>query len=291
MLLKMEKNFYVKSHGLGNDYIVLDKNHIGFKLNIDAIKRICDVHFGIGSDGILLKTDSRKADFGLRIFNPDGSEAEKSGNGLRIFCKYLYDYEFTKAKEFSVETAGGIVHANILETTNKKARIIRVDMGKAVFEPSRIPVNLGERECIDEVLIAGDEEFRVNCVSVGNPHCVIIREQLNVDEILKYGPLIENHIAFPNRINVQFARPVSSDEVEILIWERGAGYTLASGSSSCAVACIMTKTNRTGNHVTIKMKGGDLKIQLDDHWNIKITGEAREIATGRLSPELVADIS
>ncbi|MBN2480719.1 MAG: diaminopimelate epimerase [Bacteroidales bacterium] len=286
----MEKNFFVKSHGLGNDYIVLDQNHMDFKLTASVVKRISDVHFGIGSDGILLKTDTSKADFGLRIFNPDGSEAEKSGNGLRIFCKYLYDYEFTKAMEFTVETIGGIVHANILETTNNKARIIRVDMGQAVFEPSKIPVNLGIHECINEVLIAGDREFRINCVSVGNPHCVIIKGRLDMDEILKYGPLIENHAAFPNRINVQFARRVSSHEVEILIWERGAGYTLASGSSSCAVACIMAKTKRTGNDVTIKMKGGDLKIQIDDHWNIKMTGEVREIASGHLSPELLKDI-
>ncbi|MBN1158222.1 MAG: diaminopimelate epimerase [Bacteroidales bacterium] len=286
----MEKNFFVKSHGLGNDYIVLDQNHMEFKLTTSVVKRICDVHFGIGSDGILLKTDTSKADFGLRIFNPDGSEAEKSGNGLRIFCKFLYDHEFTKAREFTIETKGGIARANILETTNNKARIIRVDMGRAVFEPSKIPVNLGTHECIDEILIAGDREFRINCVSVGNPHCVILRDHLDVDEILKYGPLIENHIVFPKRINVQFARPVSSGEAEILIWERGAGYTLASGSSSCAVACIMAKTKRTGKDVVIKMKGGDLKIRIDDQWNIKMTGEVREIAHGSLSDELLEDI-
>jgi len=285
--MQNEMNFFVKSHGLGNDYVVLDETNINFSLNETIINRICDYHFGIGSDGILLKVASGQADFGLKIFNPDGSEAEKSGNGLRIFCKYLFDYGFTDKKEFSVETKGGIVVAHILEISNSKARILRVDMGKAIFEPVHIPVNIGESQCIDEFLKVGDKEFRVNCVSVGNPHCVVIREELDMDEIIKYGPLIERHPAFPNRINVQFVKPVAKDKVEILIWERGAGYTLASGSSSCAVACIMVKTGRTENNVTVKMQGGELKIEIDAEWNIKMTGEVRETAYGYLSSELL----
>ena len=285
----MQKNAFIKSHGLGNDYIVLNEENIDFKLQPPVIKRICDYHFGIGSDGILLKVKSTKADFGLRIFNPDGSEAEKSGNGLRIFCKYLYDNGFSKSKEFMIETKGGIVRAKILKELDHRARIIQVDMGKAIFDPALIPVNMGGTECIDQPLKAGDRDFRVNCVSVGNPHCVIIKDNLDVNEIMKYGPLIENNQAFPNRINVQFAMPVSRKEVRILIWERGAGYTLASGSSSCAVASIMRKTNRTGDEVTIRMKGGDLQVQIDDEWNIRMTGEAKEIATGYLSRELLID--
>lgn len=286
----MKNNFFVKSHGLGNDYIVIDQEYVDFELTVSAIKRICDYHFGIGSDGILVKVPSKKADFGLKICNPDGSEAEKSGNGLRIFCKFLYDYGFTLSMSFTVETKGGLVFANIIETADDKARIIQVDMGKAIFEPARIPVNLGDKECIDEVLKAEDHEFRISCVSVGNPHCVIIREELREDEILKYGPIIEHHKVFPNRINVQFAKPVSQNEVQILVWERGAGFTLASGSSSCAVASVMKKKRLTGNDVTINMKGGNLKIHVDDQWNIRMTGEVREIANGILSPELLNDI-
>jgi diaminopimelate epimerase len=283
----MDKNFFIKSHGLGNDYIVIDSENITFDLNTPLIKLICDYHFGIGSDGILLKVPSSRADFGLRIFNPDASEAEKSGNGLRIFSKFLFDYGYSTKEQFSIETKGGIVEAGVIEKDGKRARIIQVDMGKAIFKPSEIPVLLGTDECIDQPLIAGDREFRVNCVSVGNPHCVIIKENLDEEEILKYGPLIENHQLFPNRINVQFAMPVSNDEVKVLIWERGAGYTLASGSSSCAVACIMRKRNLTGNDVTIKMKGGNLRINIDDNWNIRMTGEVREVASGTLSPELL----
>lgn len=286
----MKNNTFVKSHGLGNDYIVLNGEEIDFQLTPDAIRRICDYHFGIGSDGILLKTASEKADFGLRIFNPDGSEAEKSGNGLRIFCKFLFDDGYTSSTGFSVETIGGIVHADILEQKGGKASLIRVDMGKAIFEPSKIPVRLGTDECIGESLTAGDRDFKVNCVSVGNPHCVIIKDRLDEQEVRKYGPLIENHPAFPNRINVQFAMPLSSSEIQVLIWERGAGYTLASGSSSCAVACVMLKTGHTGNDVTVRMQGGDLKIRIDENWNIKMTGEVREIARGTFSPELLEDI-
>jgi diaminopimelate epimerase len=283
----MEKNFFIKSHGLGNEYIILDSRKIEFKLTRDAIRRLCNVHYGIGSDGILLKVDSSGADFGLKIFNPDGSEAEKSGNGLRIFCKFLYDYGFAGKKEFFVETPGGIVRANILEETGGKAGLISVDMGKAIFKSLEIPVNSDYPEFIGEKITAGDKEFEVNCVSVGNPHCVVVKNELNVDEIKKYGPLLENHPIFPNRINVQFAKVIRRDEAQILIWERGAGYTLASGSSSCAVACVLAKRNMVDRNLKIIMKGGFLAIDIDQDWNIRMTGEAKETAQGILSPELI----
>lgn len=282
----MESNFFIKSHGLGNEYIILDSRNIDFKLTRNAIRRLCNVHFGIGSDGVLLKVDSTHADFGLKIFNPDGSEAEKSGNGLRIFCKFLYDYEFTKKKEFIVETPGGIVRANILEEKNRKAGMISVDMGKAVFKSREIPVNSENPEFVGEKITAGDREFEVNCVSVGNPHCVVIMDELDADEIKHYGPLLENHSIFPNRINVQFAKVIKRDEAQILIWERGAGYTLASGSSSCAVACVLIKRNLVDRNLKINMKGGILAIEIDQEWNIRMTGEVKETATGTLSPEL-----
>lgn len=283
----MEKNFFVKAHGLGNDYVVLDDSNINFELTEERIIRICDYHFGIGSDGILLKVPSSNADFGLKIYNPDASEAEKSGNGLRIFCKYLFDYGFTDKKEFSVETLGGLVYANIIEAENNKARTIKVDMGKAIFEAAKIPVNIGDEEAIDQTVQVGDRSYQVNCVSVGNPHCVVVKDHLDEEEIKTYGPLLENYKEFPNRINVQFAKPISNNEVEALIWERGAGFTLASGSSSCAVACIMVKRGLTDRDVTIKMLGGVLKISIDEEWNIRMTGEVRESAFGNLSEELI----
>lgn len=282
----LEKNFFVKTHGLGNEYIVLDQ--IDFNLTDKAIQTLCNVHFGIGTDGILLKVASQKADFGLRIFNPDASEAEKSGNGLRIFCKYIFDYGYTNKPEFTVETKGGIVKAKIEKVTAGKANIITVDMGKAEFDCVKIPVAYKAKECIREKAEIGGTTFEISCVSLGNPHCVVLRDTLDEDEIKHYGPLIENHPMFPNRINVQFVKILSRDAVQILIWERGAGFTLASGSSSCAVASVLVKQGLVNRFLTVKMLGGDLNVGIDEDWNVRMTGEVSEIASGFLSSELVS---
>lgn len=284
------QNFFVKSHGLGNDYFVLNESDLSFQLDEKIIQRLCDVHYGIGSDGILLKVPSSNADFGLRIFNPDGSEAEKSGNGLRIFAKYLYDYGHTSGKKFTIETLGGMVTAEVTKETNNKANLVQVDMGKAIFGSHSVPVMCDEAECFDHPLNIIDETYLVNCVSVGNPHCVILRNNLIKAEIMKHGSAIENHPLFPNRINVQFAKVLSRTEVEILIWERGAGYTLASGSSSCAVAAVMIKKGLTDRKLSLKMPGGTLQIEIDEEWNIRMEGEVREIASGILGDELIADL-
>jgi diaminopimelate epimerase len=284
------QNFFVKSHGLGNDYIVLNQYEISFDLTPNAIRKICNVHYGIGSDGILLKVPSYTANFGLRILNPDGSEAEKSGNGLRIFAKYLYDHKFSREKIFTIETPGGMVRAEITEEQNGKAKTVKVDMGKAIFTSSQIPVNCEKKECIDETLNLEYKDYQISCVSVGNPHCVVLKEELDENEIKLFGPQIENHPMFPNRINVQFAKVVSPTEVEVLIWERGAGWTLASGSSSCAVASVMVKKGLTEQNMDIKMPGGTLKIEVDEAWNLKMTGEVKEIASGFLSNELIAGL-
>lgn len=284
------QNFFVKSHGLGNDYIVLNESELSFQLNEKNIQFLCDVHYGIGSDGILLKVDSDVADFGLKIYNPDGSEAEKSGNGLRIFAKYLYDYSHASGKKFTIETPGGIVTAEVTRETNGLANMIRMDMGKAIFESHSVPVICDEAECFDHPLNIIDETYLINCVSVGNPHCVILKDRLVEAEIKKHGSEIENHPMFPNRINVQFAKVNSRSEVEILIWERGAGYTLASGSSSCAVAAVTVKKGLTDRQLSLKMPGGTLQIEIDESWNIKMEGGVREIASGYFSDELVADV-
>ncbi len=284
------QNFFVKSHGLGNDYIVLNDTELSFHLNEKNIQLICDVHYGIGSDGILLKVASGKADFGLKIYNPDGSEAEKSGNGLRIFAKYLYDYGHTSGKKFTIETLGGLVTAEVSGEKNGKATQIKVDMGKAIFDAHSVPAICDEHECLDHPLSLIDETYMINCVSVGNPHCVILRDRLIEAEILKHGSEIENHRMFPNRINVQFAKVNSRTEVEILIWERGAGYTLASGSSSCAVAAIMVKKGLTDRKLSLKMPGGVLQIEIDEDWNIRMEGEVKEIASGNFSDELIAEV-
>jgi diaminopimelate epimerase len=287
----MEKNSFVKMHGLGNEYIVLDSSKIDFQLTKQAIMRLCNIHFGIGSDGIVVLVPSTKADFGFRVYNPDGSEAEKSGNGLRILCKYLYDYGYAKSRQFSVETMTDIVYADIVEEEKGKAMLIRVDMGKAIFGSRDIPVNSDKPEFIGQKIMAGDKEFEVNCVSVGNPHCVVIKQDLDEREIRTYGPLLENHELFPNRINVQFAKVLSDHDARILIWERGAGFTLASGSSSCAASSILVKRGLIKGDLTMHMLGGTLNIQIDKNWNIRMTGEVREIVSGVLGGELLEDLN
>jgi diaminopimelate epimerase len=287
----MEKNSFVKMHGLGNEYIVLDSTNIDFQLTKKTIMRLCNIHFGIGSDGIVMKVPSANADFGFRVYNPDGSEAEKSGNGLRIFCKYLYDYGFTKKRQFSVETLKDVVFAEIVEEKEGKAMLIKVEMGKAIFTSRDIPVNSDLPEFIGQKIMAGDKEYEVNCVSVGNPHCVVIKDVLDEKEIRKYGPLLENHPLFPNRINVQFAKVLSDHDAQILIWERGAGFTLASGSSSCAASSVLVKKGLIKGDLTMHMQGGTLKIEIDKDYNIRMTGEVREIARGVLGSELIEDLN
>lgn len=286
----MESNFFVKTHGLGNEYVVLNEDNITFELTEKAIKRICNVNFGIGSDGILLKVASDKADVGLRIFNPDGSEAEKSGNGLRIFCKYIFDYGFVKNRKFTVETKGGIVKADIVETKNNRATLITVDMGKAIFKSSLIPTSFSSEEVSDEIINVEGKEYKVNCVSMGNPHCVVVKDNLDIDEIKKYGTYIEHYKMFPNRINVQFAKVLSRSEAQVLIWERGAGFTLASGTSSCAVACVLHKKGLVDSDVTIKCIGGDLKIHIGDDWEVRMTGKIRQSCEGVLNEDLIEDL-
>nr|HPF52986.1 diaminopimelate epimerase [Draconibacterium sp.] len=160
-----------------------------------------------------------------------------------------------------------------------------------IFKSAKIPVLCNEEECIGETLHLFDQAYEINCVSVGNPHCVILKDELDETEIKRYGSDIENHPMFPNRINVQFAKVVSRNEVEVMIWERGAGWTLASGSSSCAVAATVVKRGLTDRNLTIKMPGGNLKIEIDEDWEIRMTGEVREIATGVLSTELIEDLN
>jgi diaminopimelate epimerase len=282
----MNMSNFVKSHGLGNDYIVIDPNNISFELSPEAIKLICHRNYGVGSDGILLLTKSDTADFGLRILNPDGSEAEKSGNGIRIFAKFLFDHGYTDNNSFSIETLGGLVKAD-LEINNGKVAIITVDMGKASFKSNEIPVEGQQREVIQEEIRVNGDILEFTAVTVGNPHCVIFFDELDEKLLRKIGPLVENHKIFPNRTNVQFAKVISSNEVEILIWERGAGYTLASGSSSCAVASACVKNKLTDSKLSVIMPGGILDIEVNEDWSLRMKGPAEKVFEGSFSNELV----
>ena len=264
---------YVRSHGLANDYIVMDPKDLPFKLTPDAVRLICDRNRGVGSDGILVVSPGQGADFGVRILNPDGSEAEKSGNGVRIFAKFLREHGYTTKDRFTLHTLGGRVTC-VLEHEAGRVAQITVDMGKARFD------------VFDTIEVDG-KRIEVTSVSVGNPHCVVIVRDLSKVDVRGLGPKIENHKAFPNRTNVQFAQIVSRNEVKIEIWERGAGYTLASGSSSCAVAAACHRKGLVDRDMTITMPGGQLRISIDEQGEIRMRGPVEEICSGDLSSDLL----
>jgi diaminopimelate epimerase len=264
---------YVKSHGLGNDYIVIDPANVPFAVTPEAVRLICDRHRGVGSDGILLVAPAADADFGVRIFNPDGTEAEKSGNGVRIFAKFLREHGYTDEDRFTLQTLGGRVTC-ALENEDGRVAQIAVEMGTARFDP------------LDAIEVDG-RRFEVTAVSIGNPHCVIVVPDLSKIDIHALGPKIETHRAFPQRTNVQFAQVVSRNEVRILIWERGAGYTLASGSSSCAVVAAVHRKGLVDRDVTVSMPGGQLSIGIAADGEIRMRGPVEEICAGDLSPDLL----
>ncbi len=280
-------NWIVKSHALGNDYLVVDPSALTFALTPEAVRRICHRHLGAGSDGILALVPSSRADFGLRIFNPDGSEAEKSGNGLRIFAKFLYDHGYTKQPAFSIDTPGGIAHVQ-LHLAGGRIDQMTLDVGKATFHSRDIPVTGAPREVVDEDLDAGGTRLKITAVSVGNPHCVVFVPDLRGVDLYRLGPLLETHPAFPKRTNVQFAQVVARDHLQILIWERGAGETMASGTSASAVAAASVRRGLTDRTVTISAPGGDLRITVGEDWSIRMTGPASEVYAGTLSADLVA---
>ncbi len=265
------RNGWLKSHGLGNDYIVLDASNISVTLDRETIVRICDTHYGIGSDGILLWVNSKAADFGLKIFNPDSSEAEKSGNGLRIFADYLYSMGFTDKQEFDIEVGGAIVQCALAFDENDDISDITVDIGKATFVPSEVPVVCDKKEALDIEMVLDGKTYLFCAVSVGNPHAVCITQNLDDVDVKKLGALVENHAIFPNRTNVQFAQVLDRSNARIEIWERGAGYTLASGSSSCAVAAVLYKKGLVERDVRVHMPGGTLFVSVGEDYAMRLT--------------------
>jgi diaminopimelate epimerase len=272
-----------KYHGLGNDYLVVDPNIYDVDLTPDTIRLICDRHFGIGADGILYGPIESEGDLNLRIFNPDGSEAEKSGNGLRIFAKYLFEQGYVNEKRFSIETLGGIVEAQIEDDS---ANLIKINMGKMTFQSTKIPVKGRERDVVSEDLLINGVKYKVTCLSVGNPHCVIPMNEVTEQKAKELGPKVENHNMFPNHINMQLLKVIDRAIIEIRIWERGAGYTLASGSSSCAAAGAAYKLGMVGNKINVKMPGGTLFVEICDNNEIYLTGGVEGVFEGRFHADL-----
>ncbi len=272
-----------KYHGLGNDYLVIDPNIHDVDLTPDTIRLICDRNFGIGADGILYGPVISSGNLSVRIFNPDGSEAEKSGNGLRIFAKYLFENKYVDKKNFSIETSGGIVEAYIEDDS---ANFIKINMGKITFLSTKIPVRGKEREVVDEELQINRVKYKVTCLSVGNPHCVIPLDEVTEEKAKELGPEVENHNMFPNRINMQLLKVIDRANIEIRIWERGAGYTLASGSSSCAAAGAAYKLKMVDNKINVKMPGGKLLVEISESEDIYMTGAVEGVFEGRFHLDL-----
>jgi diaminopimelate epimerase len=279
---------FVRSHGLGNDYLVVDGERLGFQLTPERVRVICDRHTGVGSDGILERVPAPAGfDGAVRIFNPDGSEAEKSGNGTRIFAKFLFDHGYHDGATLKLHTLGGPVSAELMARQTDRT-VLRMSMGRVSFRCADLPMDgLGRDEWVATPLVVGDRELRATCLSVGNPHAVIFDAPFEESFVKQYGPLVENQRQFPRRTNVQFISVVDRGRVRALIWERGAGWTLASGTSSCAVAAACVRAGLTDRRVQVEMPGGTLEVVVDEDWQLTQVGFAQEIAVGRLSSDLL----
>lgn len=274
---------FSKYHALGNDYIVIRPSEADNDLQENTIRLLCHRNYGVGSDGILFgPSKSASCDFALRIFNPDGSEAEKSGNGLRIFSRFLWDNDLASEAPFTIETLGGTVTC----TVAKGGESITVQMGKVDFDSSLIPLTGPQREVINETIRVDGEEMKFCAATVGNPHCVILHDDPDPEIAKHYGPLIENEPRFPNRTNVQFMKVIDRENIRIEIWERGAGYTLASGSSSTASAAVAHKLGLCDSRIKVHMPGGILDIRFDRDFRGTMTGPVIKICEGLVSPEM-----
>jgi diaminopimelate epimerase len=274
---------FTKYHALGNDYLVIDPKDLPSPLATEQIKIICHRNFGVGSDGILLgPLPAENAKCALRIYNPDGSEAEKSGNGLRIFSRYLWDRKIVGDEEFSVQTAGGQVRATVFDG----GKMVRVEMGQVSFWSDKIPVTGPRREVINEKISVGGREFTFCAATIGNPHCVLPLPEISAKLAREFGPLLETHANFPNRTNVQFLKVLDRANIQIEIWERGAGYTLASGSSSSAAAAVAHKLGWCDRAISVHMPGGVIAIEIGDDFAIRMTGAVTKVAEGVIAKEI-----
>ncbi|MGA2853637.1 MAG: diaminopimelate epimerase [Verrucomicrobiota bacterium] len=315
-----------KYHALGNDYIVIDPKDLPSPLTAEQVKTICHRNFGVGSDGILLgPLPAKDAKCALKIYNPDGSEAEKSGNGLRIFSRYLWDRKIVGNEEFAIQTAGGLVRSTVFDG----GKSVRVEMGRVSFWSDQIPVAGPRREVLNEKISVGGREFTFCAATIGNPHCVVVGRdtpcapvstgsagilpagdndlkhagkmpalpgaraerralpEISADLARQFGPLLETHANFPNRTNVQFLKVLDRANIQIEIWERGAGYTLASGSSSSAAAAVAHRLGWVDRNISVHMPGGVIKIEIGNDFSIRMTGPVTKVAEGVMDKEML----
>ena len=285
---------YCKYHGLGNDYLVIEPRTFHEALTGAQVRAICDRHRGIGSDGVLLGplTAGRPPGLApevpaLRIFNPDGSEGEKSGNGLRIFARYLWEQGHVRGSPFSIHTPGGTVRVRVLAADGTR---IAIEMGQVRFTSQDIPMTGPPREVLREALRVGDADYTISAATLGNPHCVVLVDDPTPALAQAVGPQIERHASFPQRTNVQFLRVLDRHAIRIEIWERGAGYTQASGTSSCASAAVACRLGLCETPVTVHMPGGRLEIRLEPDYRVELEGDVAAVGSGRFAPEFLGQL-
>jgi diaminopimelate epimerase len=276
---------FTKMQGIGNDFVMVDATKLSDE-EIFALKsrsqEICDRHFGVGADGVIIAAQSLQADFQMRIFNADGSEAEMCGNGIRCFAKFIYDKNLSKKLELTIDTGAGILVTTSLLEGDTIGKVV-VDMGEAHLDRADVPVDFKDGATgpvIDELHILGGREFAVTCVSMGNPHCVIFVEDVESFDVAGFGLKIETDPAFPRKTNVEFAQLLPDGNIKMHVWERGAAETLACGTGACATLAAASLTGRTGRKATVHLKGGDLEIDWRENNHLFMTGPATTVFDG-----------
>ena len=273
---------FTKMQGIGHDYVYVNCFQETVENPGEVAKIVSDRHFGIGSDGLILIKPSDVADFEMDMYNSDGSRGAMCGNGIRCVAKYVYDYGLTDKTSITVNTASGIKYLD-LTIENGKAVQIRVNMGTPILEASKIPVISEKEKVIDEPIVAGEKEYRITTVSMGNPHAVTYIDDVKGLDIEKIGPQFEHHSIFPDRVNTEFVKVLDRNTVEMRVWERGSGETLACGTGACAVAVASIVNGYTEDEVTVKLLGGDLKIYWDRKDNlVYMTGPAEVVFDGEI---------
>lgn len=278
---------FTKMHGLGNDYVYIDAINQKIQNKSKLTQFVSNRHFGIGSDGLILICESKVADFKMRMFNSDGSEAEMCGNGIRCVGKFVYDKGFTNKTTVTIETLAGIKTLK-LNIKDEKVETVRVDMGEPILEADKIPVISKEEPVKNLELEAENRKFKFTCVSMGNPHAITIVENTKEFEVERYGKILEVDKAFPQKANIEFAQVIDKENIKMRVWERGAGETLACGTGACATAVACNLLNLTGRKVNIELLGGILNIEWNENDNhIYMTGPAVTVFDGEIYKEAI----
>ena len=273
---------FTKMQGLGNDYVYVNCFQETIENPSEAAIKVSDRHFGIGSDGLILIKPSEVADFRMDMYNADGSQAEMCGNGIRCVAKYVYDYGLTDQTEISVETLAGIKYLK-LQIEDGKVSQITVNMGQPELNPVKIPVQAEGERVVDEPIVVNGVTYKMTCVSMGNPHCIVFIDDTANFPLEEIGPMFENHKRFPKRVNTEFIQILNRNEVNMRVWERGSGETLACGTGACASAVACVLNGLTEDEITLHLLGGDLSVRWDRKENVVyMTGPAKVVFDGEI---------